>query len=80
VHVLKNSPAHPLYAFISEQERQERRTARLVLDATWPWHWPAEQVPRVNDFAHAWPEAVREAARAKWERALAAGRRVVAGV
>jgi UbiD family decarboxylase len=79
IHVVHGAPAHPLYPFISEQERRERRTARLLLDCTWPAHWPPGDIPRTNDFEHAWPAAVRETARGKWQRALAGQPLVSAG-
>jgi phenylphosphate carboxylase alpha subunit len=72
IHVVHNAPAHPLYPYISDQERRERRTDRVALDCTWPTHWPAEDIPRTNDFEHAWPADVRETALGKWHRALAA--------
>ena len=47
IHVAHNAPAHPLYPYISDQERRERRTDRVALDCTWPTHWPADDIPLV---------------------------------
>lgn len=67
IHVEAEAPGHPLFPFLSPQERHEYRGARVLFDATFPADWPVEERPEIMDFEHAWPAEVRQKVLARWQ-------------
>lgn len=67
IHVQKAAPAGPLTPFLSREEKASGSGSRVLFDATFPYHWPAEERPTVIDFEHAWPLEVRGKVLARWE-------------
>jgi len=66
IHIKKRAPSHPLYPFISPQERKDLTGAAVCYDATFPFEWK-ETVPTVVDFEHAWPKESKELVLSRWK-------------
>jgi phenylphosphate carboxylase alpha subunit len=67
IHVEVGGPGHPLFPFLSSEERQELRGIRVLFDATFPAEWPTEDRPSIVDFEHDWPVEIREKVLTRWE-------------
>lgn len=65
IHVKKRAPSHPLFAFLSPEERKTLTGAAVCYDATFPFEWK-ENAPRVADFEHAWPDDIRKVVLSRW--------------
>jgi len=65
--VMSGTMGSPLNPFLNREEKVQGIGARVLFDATFPYHWPAEDTPAVIDFQHGWPEEIREKVLAKWE-------------
>ncbi len=66
IHVKKRAPSHPLFSFLSPEERTTLTGAAVCYDATFPFEWK-ENTPRIVDFEHAWPEDVQKTVISRWK-------------
>jgi 4-hydroxy-3-polyprenylbenzoate decarboxylase len=66
IHVKKRAPSHPLFSFLSPEERTTLTGAAVCYDATFPFEWK-ENAPRIADFEHAWPDDVRKMVLSRWK-------------
>lgn len=66
IHVKKRAPSHPLFPFLSPEERTNLTGAAVCYDATFPFEWK-ENAPRIADFEHAWPEETQKLVISRWK-------------
>jgi 4-hydroxy-3-polyprenylbenzoate decarboxylase len=66
VHIKKRAPSHPLFPFLSPEERNSLSGAAVCYDATFPFEWK-EKTPKIADFEHAWPEGIRKLVISRWK-------------
>jgi 4-hydroxy-3-polyprenylbenzoate decarboxylase len=66
IHVKKRAPSHPLFPFLSPEERNSLSGAAVCYDATFPFEWK-EKTPKIADFEHAWPEGIRKLVISRWK-------------
>jgi 4-hydroxy-3-polyprenylbenzoate decarboxylase len=67
IHILKGTLGSPLGPFLSREEKEKGLGARVIFDATFPYHWPAADTPTIIDFEHGWPPVIKEKVLSKWE-------------
>ncbi len=68
VHTYRETPANSLWPFLSREEKERRQGSKLLLNATFPAHWEAKDVPLPVDFQTGWPPEVRERVLKRWNR------------
>jgi len=66
IHVKKRAPSHPLFPFLSPEERTNLIGAAVCYDAAFPSEWK-EKTPKIADFEHAWPEGIRKLVISRWK-------------
>lgn len=66
IHIKKRAPSHPLFPFISPEERASLTGAAVCFDATFPFEWK-ETAPTVVDFEHAWPKEIQQLVVSRWK-------------
>lgn len=66
IHIKKRAPGHPLFPFLSSEEKANLTGAAVCFDATFPFEWK-EKTPMVTDFEHAWSKEIQELVVSKWK-------------
>jgi phenylphosphate carboxylase alpha subunit len=67
IHIRKRAPSHPLFPFLSPEEKAAYTAAAAVcFDATFPFEWK-EKTPQVVDFEHSWSEETQRLVISKWK-------------
>ena len=66
IHVKKRAPSHPLFPFISPEERKDLVGAAVCFDATFPFEWK-DGAPKIVDFERSWPDNIKQLVLSKWK-------------
>ncbi len=66
IHVKKRAPSHPLFSFLSPEERATLTGAAVCYDATFPYEWK-DKAPRIVDFEHAWSSEIKNLVISRWK-------------
>jgi hypothetical protein len=67
IHVQHNTPALPLWPWLSPDERKLRLGSKVYFDATFPVEW-GDAIPNVIDFTQGWPENIQQQVLARWDQ------------
>ncbi len=67
IHVQKGTSSIALWPFITPEEREKHKGARVFFDANFPPEWPADQIPTVISFESAWPEEIKQKVINRWQ-------------
>ncbi|MCJ7593334.1 MAG: UbiD family decarboxylase [Desulfobacterales bacterium] len=65
IHIVERAPAHPLYPFLSPEERENLVGANVCFDATFPAEWKDNPM-QIVDFEHSWPKEIQEMVISRW--------------
>ena len=66
IHVKKRAPSHPLFPFLSPEERANLVGAAVCFDATYPFEWK-DGAPKIVDFERSWSKDIREMVLWRWK-------------
>lgn len=67
IHVIRDTVTSALNPHLSREEKVKGVGARGIFNATFPYHWSAEETPTVIDFEHGWPAEIREKVLSRWQ-------------
>jgi 4-hydroxy-3-polyprenylbenzoate decarboxylase len=66
IHVQKGTSSISLWPFITPEEREKHKGARILFDANFPPEWPVEHTPLAVSFETAWPEEIKQKVISRW--------------
>ena len=68
--VVRNVAANALFPWLTPAQRQSREASVWVMDATFPYEWPAEyraQHTIISDFKNGWTDSMKQTVLSRWK-------------
>lgn len=70
IELIRNVAANALFPWLTPAQRQSKEQSLWVMDATFPYEWPAEyreEHTKISDFKNGWTEPTKQMILSRWK-------------